>query len=51
MRLPVGAVGVCGVIFGVVGFCVVCVGFGVGIVASTGKNKMISFNFCISKWN
>ena len=42
MRLPVGAVGVCEVIFVVVGFGVVCVSFGVDEVASTCTTKMIS---------
>ena len=45
MRLPEGALGFCGVTVGVVGFDTVCVGFGVGVVQPTAKNKCHNFSF------
>ena len=48
MRLPVEAVGVCEVVFAVVGFGAAWVGSRFGILASRDNSKKMSFNFCIS---
>ena len=50
MRVPEGAVGFCGFIFGVVGFGVLCVGFGVGAVASKGNIIKMSFKIFVFLW-